>query len=75
MGNAWETLRETVTSLSEVEASLTLEYISRLRAEPTESTLADLLGDDPSIHFPKRPSIAFPPLNQSAAPVSPRLNF
>jgi hypothetical protein len=62
MGSAWETLRETVASLSETEAVQALDYIRRLRGAETNRPLAALLADDPSIRLPDRPFDPLPPL-------------
>lgn len=62
MSSAWETLRETVASLSEAEAAGALDYIRRLRGAETNRPLAALLAGDPSIRLPDRPFAPLPPV-------------
>ena len=62
MGNACETLREIVTTLSEAEASNTIEYIAQLRAEQPDPILADLFAGAPYIHVPNKPFERLPPV-------------
>ena len=62
MSSAWETLRETVASLSEAEAARALDYIRRLRGAETNRPLAALLAADPSIHLPVRRFAPLPPV-------------
>ena len=60
MGSAWETLRETVASLSEAEATKALDFIRRLRGEQSDRGLRDLLAGDPAIHVPSAPFARLP---------------
>jgi len=62
VGSAWETLRDTVTSLSEAEAAKALEYVQRLRGGQPERTLDQLLAGDAAIHVPDEPFAPLPPV-------------
>ena len=62
MSSALETLRETVASLTEVEAVKALEYIQRLRGGARNRELVNLLGDDPAIRVPDEPWAPLPPV-------------
>jgi hypothetical protein len=73
MGSAWETLRETVASLSEAEATKALDYIRRLRGEQPDRGLRDLLAGDPAIHVPSTPFARLPavePVRGAGIPAS-----
>lgn len=73
MGSAWETLRDTLASLSEAEASKALDYIRRLRGDSQERALADLLSDDPTIRLPNAPFAPLPavePIHGAGLPAS-----
>jgi hypothetical protein len=59
MDRASEKLRETVESLSEIEAAKALNYIRSLRETPEPD--APLLGD-PAVHMPGAPYAPLPPV-------------
>lgn len=62
MGSAWETLREAVASLTEAEATKTLDYLRRLRGSETTRVVASLLAGDPAFHLPDEPAAPLPPV-------------
>ena len=62
MGSAWQTLRETVASLTEAEAAKALDYIQHLRGERQSRALDHLLAGDPAFHLPDEPRAPLPPV-------------
>ena len=73
LGSDWQTLRDTVASLSEAEAGKALEYIRWLRGEKPDRALADLLADDPAIRVPATPYARLPavePIRGTGVPAS-----
>ena len=60
MGNAIESLREEVGTLSESDAMQALNYIRDLRKPRLGLSLAELLAGDPAIHVPPGPAVPLP---------------
>lgn len=73
MNSVRETLRSTVASLTDAEATKALDFIKRLRDGHPEPTLAELLADEPAILVPPEPFMplsALEAIEGSGAPAS-----
>lgn len=76
MASSLDTPRETVASLSENEAAMTLDYLRRLRSRRAETGFAELLAGDPAIRMPGAPCERLPevqPVNGAGIPASEML--
>ncbi len=73
MADSLELLRETVSSLTESEASCTLQYIRKLRQESVREELKQLFHDALFVQIPENPCEPLPkiePIHGKGEPAS-----